>query len=165
MLTFSVANIPVSHAGVGTKIKIGSDVKIGIKAFEEQNWNYLDEVYAYLHPNHQAQYLREDFKMKERQLETFYSLIDDDFVVDSLIDDEGVLLEEEQQWTTQKGNVVIKTPILYPKWADQAQHKIYENVYAVPVEITKTNGGKVTLEFYFAVAYDYWHFFWYNRPG
>ena len=45
MFTFSLLNSPTSHAGVGTKIKIGSDVKEGIKAFEEQHFEKAEKKF------------------------------------------------------------------------------------------------------------------------
>jgi Ca-activated chloride channel homolog len=43
--TVVTINIPDSHAGIGTKIKVGSDVKEGIKAFEEQNFGRAEKKF------------------------------------------------------------------------------------------------------------------------
>ncbi|MCK5098095.1 MAG: VWA domain-containing protein, partial [Desulfobacteraceae bacterium] len=45
MLGFSVLCTPISHAGVGTRIKVGSDVKNGIKAFEEQKYGEAEKKF------------------------------------------------------------------------------------------------------------------------
>jgi len=43
--TIATINTPDSHAGIGTKIKVGSHVKEGIKAFEEQNFGKAEKKF------------------------------------------------------------------------------------------------------------------------
>ncbi|MCK5100902.1 MAG: tetratricopeptide repeat protein, partial [Desulfobacteraceae bacterium] len=45
VFTFSVFNTPISHAGVRNKIKVGSDVKEGIEAFEKQNFEKAEKKF------------------------------------------------------------------------------------------------------------------------
>ncbi|MCD4744198.1 MAG: VWA domain-containing protein [Desulfobacteraceae bacterium] len=43
IFTFSICNAPICHAGIGAKIRIGSDVEEGIKAFEKQNFKQAEK--------------------------------------------------------------------------------------------------------------------------
>ena len=103
---------------------------------DEKKWEEL--YWLYLHIYYQAEYPLQTFLDKERAFETFYSILTD-------------------------AEPVIKSVTTLTNWRDEHQHKVYDEVKKVVVELTTSIDGKeskIEKEFFLGVSDQYWHIFW-----
>ncbi len=145
---------------------------------DDKKWEELFRIY--LHPYYQAEYPIQIFLEKEKDYQTFYSLILNrnkkfqslfqTFLISDFLPNTDILYFQTkvQNFTAliSSESFTVKSIEDLGEWRDEHQHKNYKNIKKITLEIIlfdEEKMSKIDKNLYMVLANDYWHFFWVER--